>query len=196
MELTEIITILSTALGSLTAVGGVGVFMYRRQNKRLKELEVGLAEANVDKEKVSVKTEDWHLWKEQLEAEREHVKFQDERIKDLLAENDAKDEQRRADIKEWEARFTDQTKVLRDTQREFRDTLNSQIAQEREIADLREENAYLRQWLCKDAECDHGKPPRERLRGKRFDASMLRYDPEQAQAKKTINPYINNTGKA
>lgn len=84
MDITEITTMLGTILGIITPLGGVGAWLYRKQNKRLKEAEAALAEANVSKAKVESKADEWNIWKEQLEAEREHVKFKDERINELL----------------------------------------------------------------------------------------------------------------
>lgn len=71
---------------------------------------------------------------------------------------------------------------------------------ERENGDLREENAYLRQWVCEKAECDNGIPPRERLKGKRFDRTRLRYARETKRktcdtAKEIINVNINENVK-
>ena len=49
MDITEITTMLGTILGIITPLGGVGAWLYRKQNKRLKEAEAALAEANVSK---------------------------------------------------------------------------------------------------------------------------------------------------
>lgn len=174
MDITEITTMLGTLLGSLTAVGGFGVVIYRRQNKRLKDLEVSLAQANVDKARIETRSDDWHIWKEQCEALHDQNKELIDRNSELIKSNREKEDAHQQDIKDWEGRFTEQTGILRGVQRELRDTLNGQIDLERHIGDLREENAYLKQWICKDAECDHGQPPRERLKGKRFDGAKLR----------------------
>lgn len=171
MEISEITTMLGTAMGVLAPLGGAGVFFYRKQTKRLKEAETRLAEVGVDKAKAETEAEKWHFWKDQIAMLSELNKALIERNNELVASNREKEDAHQQDIKDWEERFTDQTRVLRDTQREFRDTLNKQIAHEQETGDLKAENAYLRQWLCEDAECDHGKPPRERLKGKRFDRS-------------------------
>lgn len=191
MDITEITTLLGSILGVLTPLGGVGIFLYRKQCKRLKESEARLAEANVDKAKVEVKAEDWHIWKEQCEALSEQNRALLERNSELIRINREKEDAHQQDIKDWESRFTDQTRVLRDTQREFRDTLTGQIELTQQIGDLREANAYLRQWLCEDAECDHGKPPRERLKGKRFDRTRLHKCPTCGELK--INTTINET---
>lgn len=119
MDITEITTMLGTMLGIITPLGGVGAWLYRKQNKRLKEAEAALAEANVSKAKVESKADEWNIWKEQLEAEREHVKFKDERINELLRMNADKEDRHQQDIKDWEERFDKQTDRLRDVQRDL-----------------------------------------------------------------------------
>ena len=114
MDITAITTMLGTILGIITPLGGVGAWLYRKQNKRLKEAEAALAEANVSKAKVESKADEWNIWKEQLEAEREHVKFKDERINELLRMNVDKEDRHQQDIKDWEERFDKQTDRLRD----------------------------------------------------------------------------------
>ena len=52
MDITAITTMLGTILGIITPLGGVGAWLYRKQNKRLKEAEAALAEANVSKAKI------------------------------------------------------------------------------------------------------------------------------------------------
>lgn len=156
MEIADITALLGTLLGVLTPLVGTGIWRYRRQNKRLKDAEMKLAEVNVDKANVEAKLEDWHLWKEQLEAEREHVKFQDERIADLLKENDDKDDRHRQDIKDWEERFTKQTEYLRGVQRELTQSREEHLKLTQENAELRIE---LEKKRCDDLPCPWRKPP-------------------------------------
>ena len=195
MEVSDIITLLGSLLGSVTAIGGVGVFMYHKQNKRLKELEVSQAEMSVAKARIETQAEDWHIWKEQNDALFAQNKALIDRNNELIASNREKEDAHQQDLRDWEARFTDQTRVLRDTQREFRDTLNKHIDLAQENGDLREENTYLRQWLCKDADCDHGKPPRERLKGKKFDRRRCVRKPCSSDCKETpTKDFINING--
>lgn len=156
MDITEVTTLLGTLLGVLTPLVGTGIWRYRRQNKRLKDAEMKLAEVNVDKAKVEAKVEDWHLWKEQLDAEREHVKFQDERITELLKENDAKDDRRRQEVKEWEERFTKQTEYLRDVQRNYTQSLETNAQLTKEIGELKLEHEKKK---CEDLPCPFRLPP-------------------------------------
>ena len=149
---------------------------------------------SVAKARIETQAEDWHIWKEQNDALFAQNKALIDRNNELIASNREKEDAHQQDIRDWEARFTDQTRVLRDTQREFRDTLNKHIDLAQENGDLREENTYLRQWLCKDADCDHGKPPRERLKSKKFDRRRCVRNPclsdcKEAPAKDLINKH-------
>lgn len=156
MDVTEITTILGTILGVITPLIGTGVWQYRKQNKRLKDAEAKLAEVNVDKAKVESKADEWHLWKEQIEAEREHAKFQDERVSELLRANAEKDDRHQQDIKDWEERFDKSVDRTREIQRE-----NSKLATEK--TELIEQLGLLRLELerkrCDTLDCPFRQPP-------------------------------------
>ncbi len=149
MDITEITTMLGTILGIITPLGGVGAWLYRKQNKRLKEAEAALAEANVSKAKVESKADEWNIWKEQLEAEREHVKFKDERINELLRMNAEKEDRHQQDIKDWEERFTSQTTYLRSVQRDLLAKTQQEIVYTKKIADLERERDFFKLWFCR-----------------------------------------------
>ena len=161
MDITEITTILGTILGIITPLGGVGAWLYRKQNKRLKEAEAALAEANVSKAKVESKADEWNIWKEQLEAEREHVKFKDERINELLRMNAEKEDRHQQDIKDWEERFTNQTTYLRSVQRDLLAKTQQEIVYTKKIADLERERDFFKIWFCRrefgNEKCDPNK---------------------------------------
>lgn len=161
MDITEITTMLGTLLGIITPLGGVGAWLYRKQNKRLKEAEAALAEANVSKAKVESKADEWNIWKEQLEAEREHVKFKDERINELLRMNAEKEDRHQQDIKDWEERFTNQTTFLRSVQRDLLAKTQQEIVYTKKIADLERERDFFKLWFCRrefgSEQCDPAK---------------------------------------
>lgn len=161
MDITEITTMLGTLLGIITPLGGVGAWLYRKQNKRLKEAEAALAEANVSKAKVESKADEWNIWKEQLEAEREHVKFKDERINELLRMNAEKEDRHQQDIKDWEERFTNQTTFLRSVQRDLLAKTQQEIVYTKKIADLERERDFFKLWFCRrefgNEQCDPAK---------------------------------------
>lgn len=149
IDITEITTMLGTILGIITPLGGVGAWLYRKQNKRLKEAEAALAEANVSKAKVESKVDEWNIWKEQLEAESEHVKFKDERINELLRMNAEKEDRHQQDIKDWEERFTNQTTYLRSVQRDLLAKTQQEIVYTKKIADLERERNFFKLWFCR-----------------------------------------------
>ena len=165
-ELNEIWT---AVLGTLSACGGIGGVFFYAHNKKMKALEAALAEANVNKAKVESKADEWHIWKEQCEALSELNHKLTERNQKLVDMNAEKEDRHQQDIKDWESRFTDQTTYLRGVQRDLIS------ANEREKEHIRREGvlerrvAYLITWICKKSDCDHGVPPRDRLKGHRFD---------------------------
>lgn len=180
MDLTEITTMLVTLLGVLTPLGGIGAFVYRKQEKRLKESEAKLAEANVEKARIEGKSDEWHIWKEQNEALSEQCKALIERNRELVAINAEKEDRHQQDIRDWEERFTNQTTYLRGVQRDLI------AANEREKEHIRKESLFLRRiqylisFICKRTDCDHGIPPRRHLAGCVFDDSQI----EEAEREK------------
>ena len=172
MDITEITTMLGTIVGIIMPLGGAGAWLYRKQAKRLKEAEAALAEANVSKARIEGKSDEWHIWKEQCESLSQLNHTLTERNEKLVQMNAEKEDRHQQDIKDWEERFTNQTTYLRGVQRDLI------AANDREKEHIRRESllerriAYLLTWICKDANCDHGKPPRERLKGHVFDENQ------------------------
>lgn len=156
MNLQEIITLLGTALGLLTPIGGVGIFMYRRQNKRLKNAEAALAEVNVDKAKAETKNENSAILERQIEQLSTLNDKMMSRNKELIQMNAEKEDRHQRDIKDWEERFTNQTTVLRNAQRNEKERAD-------EVIRLTEENGKLRVELekkrCDDMPCPFRLPP-------------------------------------
>lgn len=152
----ELSTILTTIISTVVPLISTGAWMYRRQNKKLKDAEVKLAEANVGKAKVESKADEWHIWKEQLEAEREHVKFKDERIEQLLKMNADKEDRHQQDIREWEERFDKSVDRTREVQRENAKLHEDKIALITENGELRLE---LEKKKCEDLPCPFRLPP-------------------------------------
>lgn len=173
MDITEITTMLGTIVGIITPLGGVGAWLYRKQAKRLKEAEANLAEANVSKARIEGKSNEWHIWKEQNEALSALNKDLTERNKELVAMNAEKEDRHQQDIKDWEERFTNQTTYLRGVQRDLIAANEREKEHIRREAMLERRISYLLTWICKDANCDHGQPPRERLKGHVFDESQV-----------------------
>lgn len=168
MDLTELTTLLSTLLGVLAPLGGVGAFMYRRQNKRLKEAETQLAEINVTKGKVEAQSESWHIIKEQNDSLSALNQQLIERNQALVNMNAAKEDRHQEDIKDWQERFDKAVDRTREVQRENAQLAADKVELIKRNASLEARIAYISGWVCKDANCDHGIPPRDRLKGKTF----------------------------
>ncbi|MCH5225063.1 MAG: hypothetical protein J1D77_03650 [Muribaculaceae bacterium] len=115
--------------------------MYRRQNKKLKDLEV-------DKARIESKNDEWHLYKEQLESAFN-------RIKELLEVNREKetrlvekDRSYSESINAVEERFNKQTNYLRGIQRSLNESLekiNELICEKGKLLRLID---HLNQWKC------------------------------------------------
>lgn len=142
MDLSELSVMLGSILGVLTPLGGVGVFMYRRQNKRLKDAEVKMAEAQA-------KAEDWHIWKEQCEKLHEGNMMLMERNAKLIQINAEKEDRHAEDLREKEDRFKDQTTRLREVQRELIASQQREIEHVRREAQLERRCDHYKEWMCK-----------------------------------------------
>ena len=189
MDIAEITTMLGTIVGIITPLGGFGAWLYRKQNKRLKESEARLAEANVEKAKIEGKSNEWHIWKEQCEALSELNRDLTERNKQLVAINAEKEDRHQQDIKDWEERFTNQTVYLRGVQRDLVAANDREKNLILRIGVLMRRIQYLLTWICKDANCDHGKPPRERLKGHQFDE----HEAEEIKIDQSLNVSLNSS---
>lgn len=180
-----IITILSTVMGS----GGIAAILQWRHNKKMRELERLLKDTEVNKARIEGKSDEWHIWKEQCEALSELNHKLTERNEKLVQMNADKEDRHQRDIKDWEERFTNQTSYLRDVQRDLIS------ANEREKEHIRRESvlerriAYILTWICKKSDCDHGEPPRERLKGHFFDEREIE---EEAAFENNISVNIDN----
>ena len=142
MDLSELSVMLGSILGVLTPLGGAGIFMYRRQNKRLKEAEVKSAEAQA-------KAEDWHIWKEQSEELHASNMQLIERNAKLVQINAEKEDRHAADLKEKEERFKDQTTRLREVQRELIASQQREIELTKRVAQLERRCDHYKEWMCK-----------------------------------------------
>lgn len=147
---TSLITQLSAILALFLGDGALRWYYTRRESRK------NLQNQN--------KAGEWQIYKEQLEAEREHVRFKDERIKELMEMNRQKED-----------RFVEQTQRLRDTQarelqaNEERIKAATQMAEANaRVAELERQNGELRLRLqkgeCVKLGCIHRDPPNEYTR--------------------------------
>lgn len=151
----NLIEILGAITGALTAFGGLGTWLYKKQNKRLKEAEAKLkeaeaqkAEVDVEKARIEGKSNEWHIWKEQCEALSEQNKHLIERNDQLVKMNAEKEDRHQQDIKDWEERFTNQTTYLRGVQRDYTAVLERENAHIRRESQLEKELNHYKMWKC------------------------------------------------
>lgn len=173
----ELSTIIVSVLGTLAPLLGGGVWMYRRQTKRIKEAAARLAEVNVDKAKVETRADEWHLWKEQAEAMSETNKALIESNKELIASNREKEDAHQQDIKDWEQRFDSQTDRLRNVQRELIAANEREKEHIRREARLEKERDYYEQWKCYREFGNHKTDPEKCGRRKPQQKIPLHYAP-------------------
>lgn len=178
--LNEFNEILTTVLTTLTASGGFGIWLHKKHNRRMRQLEAQLAEANVKKAKVESKVEEWHIIKEEneilsklnqqlIERNGQLVKMNAEKEDRYQEDKKEMEERYQGDKKEMEERFNNQTLFLRNVQRDFVASLEREKQHIRREGLLERRIAYLMTWICKKGNCDHGEPPRDRLHGRAFD---------------------------
>ncbi len=169
----ELSTILISSMSGTGLTGLVAAIVYYKHNKKMKALEAQLAEANVKKAHMEGKADEWHIWKEQVESLSDHNKELVERNKELVTMNAEKEDRHQEDLKECEERYRQQTLFLRDRQGELVAALEREREHVRREGVLERRIAYLLTWICKKSDCDHGIPPRERLKGHVFDESTV-----------------------
>lgn len=147
---TSLITQLSAILALFLGDGALRWYYTRKESRKIMQTQN--------------KAGEWQIYKEQLEAEREHVRFKDERIKELMEMNRQKED-----------RFVEQTQRLRDTQarelqaNEERIKAATQMAEANaRVAELERQNGELRLRLqkgeCVKLGCIQRDPPNEYTR--------------------------------
>lgn len=149
MDANEIMTFLGTLLGVLTPLGGVGIFFYRKQTRRLKDAEAALAEVSVDKAKVEGQADQWHIWREQNERLDNLNAQLLERNQKLIQMNAEKEDRHQEDIKDWESRFDSQTDRLREVQRALVSANEREVELTRKLGEAELERDHYKQWMCK-----------------------------------------------
>lgn len=185
MDIMEVTTMLGTLLGVLAPLGGVGAWVYRKQNKRLKEAEAKLAEVNVEKGRNEAKEQESNRLLAQIDHQQGTIDKYIERYDAQVAKCAAMEDRHQGDLKDWAERYSEQTHIVRDQRREISEM------HEREKEHIRKENLlmrriqYLISFVCKRTDCDHGIPPRQHLVGCKFDDSQIEESEQEKVA--TIN---------
>lgn len=158
--ISELSGILISILSTSTVGTVMGVFFYRHHTRKMNGLKEQIESVNVEKARIESKSEQWHLYEEQ-------IKVANERIKELLDVNREKesrlmekDKRYGERINEVEERFNKQTEVLRKTNRELNsalekiNTLTYEKGRHQRVID------HLRQWMCQRPwkDCQRRKP--------------------------------------
>lgn len=148
IDFAEVSASLGTVVSIFTALGGIGVWQYRKQNKRLKDAEVLLSEVQVEKARMETKADDWHIWKEQCETLMELNKRLTDRNKELVEMNADKEDRHQKDIKDWEERFDSQTDRLREVQRALVAANEREVELAKDNSRLQKERDHYFFWRC------------------------------------------------
>ena len=149
MDLSELTTMLGSVLGVLAPIGGIGIVMYRKQNKRLKDAEVALSEASVEKAKLEAKSSEWQLIKNENDRISHMNQVLIERNEKLVQINAEKEDRHAEDLREKEDRFKDQTNRLREVQRELIASQQREIEHVKREAKLERQRDHYKDWMCK-----------------------------------------------
>lgn len=154
MDIMEITTMLGTLLGVLTPLGGLGVLMYRRQNKRLKESEAKLSEINVEKASLEFEKERVKHLHEIIENYNKTDVEHSRRISELNHALNVKEDELR-DKTVQIRKLTEQGYKSEQEINRVQDLLN--VANNR-IIRLVEERDHYRNWKCyrEDNETEEG----------------------------------------
>lgn len=151
---------LNTIIISLLSGGGlttlIGSWIYRKQNKRIKEAETKLAEVNVDKGRIEAKKQESDRLLAQIDHQQGTIDKLTERNEKLVQMNAEKEDRHQQDIKDWQDRFDRATDRTREVQREREQLANDKIALVEQIGELRLE---LQKKRCDDLPCPFRLPP-------------------------------------
>lgn len=163
MDFAELTTMLGSILGVLAPLGGAGIIMYRKQNKRLKESEALLSEVNVEKAKLEAKSSEWQLIKNENDRLSHMNQVLIERNEKLVQINAENEDRHAEDLREKEDRFKDQTNRLREVQRELVSALEREKEHVRMEARLERERDHYKDWKCIKSwrECQEREPEQQ-----------------------------------
>lgn len=155
---------LGTLLGVLTPLGGVGAWVYRKQNKRLKETEAQLAEVNVDKGRIEAKEQETNRLLAQIDHQQKTIDTLMDRNQKLVLANAEKEDRYQDDLKDWASRYSEQTLIVRDQRKEITEMHEREKEHIRREVQLEKERDHYKSWRCyreyngTDDGCERRKP--------------------------------------
>ncbi|MBD5231689.1 MAG: hypothetical protein HDS66_06020 [Bacteroidales bacterium] len=164
---------ISAALGTLSSVlalfGGVGVWLYRKQNKRLKESEAMLSEINVEKAKLDFDKERINHLHQIIENYNKTEIEHSQRISDLNHALNVKEDECRDKTLQirnlTEKLYTSEQEVNR-VQDLLNDTKDELLKRTEERDEERRKKEYYKRWRCEKSYCkdpDGRQPPNSKL---------------------------------
>lgn len=190
MDITELTTMLGTLLGVLAPLGGVGVWAYRKQNKRLKESEAKLAEISVEKAKYDATNDRINDLHSVIAVLNKTEVEQSQRISELNHALNVKEDEKRAlkessdnEIQDKKLQIRNLTEKALQSEHEVNRVnglLNkakdriTQLTEERDQE--RADKEYYKQWKCIKSQCNDPegrRPPNSKL------ATQTFVDPEE-----------------
>ena len=169
IDFAELTTAFGTLSSVLTVFGGVGVWFYRKQNKRLKESEAKLSEINVEKAKLDFEKERVNHLHEIIENYNRTEIEHSQRMSDLNHALNAKE----VEIRDKTIQIRNLTEKVYTSEQEVnrvQDLLNDakdeiiKVTIERD--EERRKKDYYRRWRCEKSYCndpDGRQPPNSKL---------------------------------
>ncbi len=178
IDFAEVSTALGTVVSIFTALGGVGIWQYKKQNKRLKNAEVLLSEVQVEKARMETKADDWHIWKEQNESLAELNKQLTDRnheLVDMLAEKENRHQEELKDKTEQIRKYVDDVMKAESEINRVNDLLHESKDRITELTEERDEERrkkeYYKRWRCEKSSCldPEGRiPPNSKLLAEKY----------------------------
>lgn len=169
IDFAEISTALGTLVSVLTTFGGVGIWLYRKQNKRLKESEAKLSEINVENARLNFEKERVNHLHEIIENYNKTEVEHSQRISDLNHALNVKDDELRDKTLQirnlTEKVYTSEQEVNR-VQDLLNDSKDEIIKLTEERDEERRKKEYYKRWRCEKSICQDPEgriPPNSKL---------------------------------
>lgn len=174
IDYAEVSTALGTIVSIFTALGGIGVWQYRKQNKRLKNSEAQLSEINVQKAKLDFEKERVNHLHEIIDNYNKTEVEHSQRISDLNHALNAKEDELREKTVQirnlTEKVYTSEQEVNR-VQDLLNDAKDEIIRLTEERDEERGKKEYYKRWRCEKSSCQDPEgriPPNSKLIAEKY----------------------------
>lgn len=169
IDLAEVSTALGTLVTTFTALGGVGIWKYRKMNKRLKESETKLSEIAVQKASLDFEKERINHLHDIIENYNKTEVEHSQRISDLNHALNVKEDELRDKTVQirnlTEKIYTSEQEVNR-VQDLLNDSKDEIIRLTEERDEERRKKEYYKRWRCEKSSCQDPEgriPPNSKL---------------------------------